>query len=147
MELDKDFNEFVELFIAHDVQFLIIGGYALAAHGFPRATGDLDAWVWASDTNAAKIITALDEFGFADVVITVSDLSREDTVVQLGYPPYRIDILTSIDGLEFTEAWASRVMVRINNMDVPFISRNDLITNKTAVGRPQDIADVHRLTE
>ncbi len=147
MELDKDFNEFVELFIAHDVQFLIIGGYALAAHGFPRATGDLDAWVWASDTNAAKIITALDAFGFADVGITVSDLSREDTVVQLGYPPYRIDILTSIDGLEFTEAWASRVMVRINNMDVPFISRNDLITNKTAVGRPQDIADVHRLTE
>ena len=147
MELDKDFNEFVELFIAHDVQFLIIGGYALAAHGFPRATGDLDAWVWASDTNAAKIITALDAFGFADVGITVSDLSREDTVVQLGYPPYRIDILTSIDGLKFTEAWASRVMVRINNMDVPFISRNDLITNKTAVGRPQDIADVHRLTE
>ena len=147
MELDKDFNEFVELFIAHDVQFLIIGGYALAAHGFPRATGDLDAWVWASDTNAAKIITALDAFGFADVGITVSDLSREDTVVQLGYPPYRIDILTSIDGLEFTEAWGSRVMVRINNMDVPFISRNDLITNKTAVGRPQDIADVHRLTE
>lgn len=147
MELDKDFNEFVELFIAHDVQFLIIGGYALAAHGFPRATGDLDAWVWASDTNAAKIITALDAFGFADVGITVSDLSREDTVVQLGYPPYRIDILTSIDGLEFTEAWASRVMVRINNMDVPFISRNDLITNKTAVGRPQDIADVHRLTK
>ncbi|NQW59888.1 hypothetical protein HQ459_03815 [bacterium] len=147
MELDKDFNEFVELFIAHDVQFLIIGGYALAAHGFPRATGDLDAWVWASDTNAAKIITALDAFGFANVGISVSDFLREDSVVQLGYPPYRIDILTSIDGLEFAEAWASRVMVRINNMDVPFISRDDLITNKTAVGRPQDIADVQRLTE
>ncbi len=147
MELDKDFNECVELFIAHDVQFLIIGGYALAAHGFPRATGDLDAWVWASDTNAAKIITALDAFGFANVGISVSDFLREDSVVQLGYPPYRIDILTSIDGLEFAEAWASRVMVRINNMDVPFISRDDLITNKTAVGRPQDIADVQRLTE
>jgi hypothetical protein len=147
MELDKDFNEFVELFIAHDVQFLIIGGYALAAHGFPRATGDLDAWVWASDSNAAKIITALDAFGFANVGISVSDFLREDSVVQLGYPPYRIDILTSIDGLEFAEAWASRVMVRINNMDVPFISRDDLITNKTAVGRPQDIADVQRLTE
>ncbi len=147
MELDKDFNEFVELFIAHDVQFLIIGGYALAAHGFPRATGDLDAWVWASDTNAAKIITALDAFGFANVGISVSDFLREDSVVQLGYPPYRIDILTSIDGLEFAEAWASRVMVRINDMDVPFISRDDLITNKTAVGRPQDIADVQRLTE
>jgi hypothetical protein len=147
MELDKDFNEFVELFIAHDVQFLIIGGYALAAHGFPRATGDLDAWVWANDANATKIITALTAFGFANVGISVSDFLREDSVVQLGYPPYRIDILTSIDGLEFAEAWASRVMVRINNMDVPFISRDDLITNKTAVGRPQDIADVQRLTE
>jgi hypothetical protein len=147
MELDKDFNEFVELFIAHDVQFLIIGGYALAAHGLPRATGDLDAWVWANDANATKIITALNAFGFANVGISVSDFLREDSVVQLGYPPYRIDILTSIDGLEFTEAWASRVMVRINNMDVPFISRDDLITNKTAVGRPQDIADVQRLTE
>ena len=147
MELDKDFNEFVELFIAHDVQFLIIGGYALAAHGLPRATGDLDAWVWATDANATKIITALNAFGFANVGISVSDFLREDSVVQLGYPPYRIDILTSIDGLEFAEAWASRVMVRINNMDVPFISRDDLITNKTAVGRPQDIADVQRLTE
>ena len=147
MELDKDFNEFVELFIAHDVQFLIIGGYALAAHGLPRATGDLDAWVWATETNATKIITALNAFGFADVGISVGDFSREDSVIQLGFPPYRIDILTSIDGVEFTEAWARRVMVRINNMDVPFISRSDLIINKTAVGRPQDMADVQRLTE
>jgi hypothetical protein len=103
--------------------------------------------VWANDANATKIITALNAFGFANVGISVSDFLREDSVVQLGYPPYRIDILTSIDGLEFAEAWASRVMVRINNMDVPFISRDDLITNKTAVGRPQDIADVQRLTE
>jgi len=102
MELDKDFNEFVELFIAHDVQFLIIGGYALAAHGLPRATGDLDAWVWATETNATKIITALNAFGFADVGISVGDFSK---------------------------------------------SRNDLIINKTAVGRPQDIADVQRLTQ
>jgi len=147
MEMDKDFNEFVELFITHDVQFLIIGGYALAAHGLPRATGDLDAWVWASDENALKIIAALNEFGFGDVGVTVSDFSREDSVVQLGYPPYRIDILTSIDGVEFKDAWDRRILVRVNQSDVPFISRQDLVTNKTAVGRPQDIADVKRLTE
>ena len=147
MEMDKDFNEFVELFITHDVQFLIIGGYALAAHGLPRATGDLDAWVWASDENALKIIAALNEFGFGDVGVTVSDFSRKDSVVQLGYPPYRIDILTSIDGVEFKDAWDRRILVRVNQSDVPFISRQDLVTNKTAVGRPQDIADVKRLTE
>jgi hypothetical protein len=147
MELDKDFSEFVELFIAHDVRFLIIGGYALAAHGLPRATGDLDAWVWISDDNASKIISALNEFGFGDVGVTVSDFSRQDSVVQLGFPPYRIDILTSIDGVEFEDAWSRRIMVQVNHLDVPFISRGDLIVNKTAVGRPQDVADVKRLTE
>jgi len=147
MELDKDFNEFVELFITHNVQFLIIGGYALAAHGLPCATGDLDAWVWASEENAEKIITALNEFGFGDVGVTVSDFSREDSVVQLGFPPYRIDILTSIDGVEFKDAWERRILVRVNQNEVPFISRQDLIANKIAAGRPQDIADVQRLTE
>lgn len=145
MELDKDFNEFVELFITHDVQFLIIGGYALAAHGIPRATGDLDAWVWANTENAKKIIAALNDFGFGDVGVTMSDFSREDSVVQLGFPPYRIDILTSIDGVSFEDAWQRRIVVQVNNNAVPFICKEDLITNKIAVGRPQDIADVKRL--
>jgi hypothetical protein len=147
MELDKDFKEFVELFIAHDVQFLIVGGYALAAHGLPRATGDLDAWVWANEDNARRIIEALDEFGFGEVGVTISDFERADSVVQLGFPPYRIDILTSVDGVSFEAAWANRVVVDIDQMTVPFIGRADLIANKIAAGRPQDIADVQRLTQ
>jgi hypothetical protein len=146
MELDKDFNEFVELFLEHNVRFLIVGGYALAAHGLPRATGDLDAWVWINPENAQNIMRALNAFGFQNLSLTESDFSKEDSIIQLGYPPFRIDILTSIDGVAFDQAWEKKVVVELNGMNVPFIGRDDLITNKKAAGRPQDIADVSRLT-
>ncbi len=146
MKLDKDFNEFVTLFVASDVRFLIVGGYALAAHGVPRATGDLDAWVWINPENAAKVRRALEKFGFSGLGITTDDFSRTDSIVQLGYPPYRIDILTSIDGVEFEAAWDNRLMIDLDGVEVPFISRTDLIVNKRAAGRPQDVADVKRLT-
>lgn len=146
MKLDKDFNEFVTLFVASDVRFLIVGGYALAAHGLPRATGDLDAWVWINPENAAKVRSALEEFGFSGLGITTDDFSRTNSIVQLGYPPYRIDILTSIDGVEFDAAWDNRLMVDLDGVEVPFIGRTDLIVNKRAAGRPQDVADVKRLT-
>ena len=146
MKLDKDFNEFVALFVANDVRFLIVGGYALAAHGLPRATGDLDAWVWVNPENAVKVLSSLEEFGFTGLGITTDDFSRTDSIVQLGYPPYRIDILTSIDGIEFNAAWENRLMVNLDGIEVPFIGRTDLVLNKRAVGRPQDIADVKRLT-
>lgn len=145
MDLDKDFSEFVESFIAHEVRFLIVGGYALAAHGLPRFTGDLDAWVWVDAANSERIVTALKDFGFGDVGITVSDFARENSVVQLGFPPHRIDILTSIDGVKFNDAWDRRVIVSVAHLEIPFISREDLIVNKRTVGRPQDIADVERL--
>ena len=146
MELDKDFNEFVELFLEHNVRFLIVGGYALAAHGLPRATGDLDAWVWVNPENAQNIMRALNAFGFQNLSLTESDFSKEDSIIQLGYPPFRIDILTSIDGVAFDHAWVKKIVVELNGMNVPFIGRDDLITNKKAAGRPQDIADVSRLT-
>ena len=146
MELDKDFNEFVELFLEHNVRFLIVGGYALAAHGLPRATGDLDAWVWIKPENAQNIMRALNAFGFQNLSLTESDFSKEDSIIQLGYPPFRIDILTSIDGVAFDQAWEKKIVVELNGMNVPFIGRDDLITNKKAAGRPQDIADVSRLT-
>jgi hypothetical protein len=146
MELDKDFNEFVELFLEHNVRFLIVGGYALAAHGLPRATGDLDAWVWINPENAQNIMRALNAFGFQNLSLTESDFSKEDSIIQLGYPPFRIDILTSIDGVAFDQAWEKKMVVELNGMNVPFIGRDDLITNKKAAGRPQDIADVSRLT-
>lgn len=146
MELDKDFNEFVELFLEHNVRFLIVGGYALAAHGLPRATGDLDAWVWVNPENAQNIMRALNAFGFQNLSLTESDFSKEDSIIQLGYPPFRIDILTSIDGVAFDPAWEKKVVVELNGMKVPFIGREDLIANKKAAGRPQDLADVSRLT-
>ena len=130
MELDKDFNEFVELFLEHNVRFLIVGGYALAAHGLPRATGDLDAWVWINPENAQNIMRALNAFGFQNLSLTESDFSKEDSIIQLGYPPFRIDILTSIDGVAFDQAWEKKIVVELNGMNVPFIGREDLITNK-----------------
>ncbi len=146
MELDKDFSEFVELFLEHNVRFLIVGGYALAAHGLPRATGDLDAWVWTDSNNAQNIVSALQSFGFSNLSITTEDFIKQDSIVQLGYPPFRIDILTSIDGVDFEQAWNNKFLVELNDREVPFISRDDLIANKKAAGRPQDIADVIRLT-
>ena len=147
MNLDKDFNEFVALFVSNEVRFMVVGGYALAAHGLPRATGDLDTWVWISPQNASNIVTALNEFGFSQAGLSVVDFDHPDSVIQLGYPPHRIDILTSIDGVDFEDAWDRRVLIEIDGQIIPFIGRDDLITNKRAAGRPQDIADVARLTD
>ena len=146
MKLDKDFNEFVELFVAKDVRFLVVGGYALAAHGYPRATDDFDAWVWANSENAEKIVECLAEFGFGSLNLSTDDFTTLDRVVQLGYPPYRIDIITSISGVEFDSAWANRLVVDVDGLQVPFIGRDDLLTNKRATGRPKDLLDVERLT-
>jgi hypothetical protein len=146
VQLDPDFREFVEVFVANDVRFLIVGGFAVAAHGLPRYTGDLDAWIWVSSENASRVVRALEAFGFAGLGLTEDDFTQSDRVVQLGYPPYRIDILTSIEGVEFDEAWSRRVVFELDGVRVPFIGRDDLLTNKRVAGRPQDIADVERLT-
>ena len=146
MKLDKDFNEFVELFVAKDVRFLVVGGYALAAHGYPRATDDFEAWVWANSENAEKIVECLAEFGFGSLNLSTDDFTTLDRVVQLGYPPYRIDIITSISGVEFENAWANRLVVDVDGLQVPFIGRDDLLKNKRATGRPKDLLDVEYLT-
>ena len=145
MQLDKDFKEFVSLLNAHKVQYLIVGGYAVAAHGLPRYTGDFDTWVWLSQQNAQKVVDVLEAFGFGGLGLSVEDFSREDSVVQLGYPPHRIDLLTTLTGLTFEDAWSHRLEVDIDGEIVGFIGREDLISNKRAVGRPQDLADVSRL--
>lgn len=112
MQMDPDFREFVESFNDHEVRYLVVGGYALAAHGLPRATGDLDAWVWVDDDNAERILAALAAFGFGGLGLEASDFDHPDSVVQLGYPPYRIDILTSIDGVDFEDAWERRLSIK-----------------------------------
>lgn len=141
MNFDQDFQEFVELFVAHEVQFLIVGGYALAAHGHPRYTKDLDVWVWIDNENAQRIVAALEAFGFGELGLTAKDFEEPDVMVQLGHEPHRIDIMTYASGLQFAEAYKNRVYVMMGNVQVPFISVDDLRTNKLATGRPRDIAD------
>ena len=145
MRLDQTFKEFIEFLNARDVHYLIVGGYAVGAHGLPRATKDLDVWVLADERNAELLMTALVDFGFGDVGLSASDFTRDDVVVQLGYPPLRIDILTSIDGVTFAEAYPQRVEEQIDGVRMAFIGREQLIVNKRASGRSQDLADADRL--
>jgi hypothetical protein len=141
MELDRDFSEFIASCAAHSVRFLVVGGYAVAAHGHPRFTKDLDVWVWLDEQNADRLVCALADFGFGSLGLTPADFLDEGVVVQLGCPPKRIDILTQVDGVEFDECWPRRFEVEIGGQRVPFLSAEDLVANKKASGRPQDIAD------
>jgi hypothetical protein len=145
MELNPDFQEFLRSFVGHDVRFLIVGGYALAAHGHPRYTKDLDVWVWTDPSNAQRVVEALEEFGFGGLGLTAADFEEPDVVVQLGREPQRIDILTFATGLVFDEAYERRVLVDVGGLDVPFVSVDDLRTNKLATGRLRDQADAAEL--
>jgi len=145
MELNRDFQEFLQSFVTRDVRFLIVGGYALAAHGHPRYTKDLDVWVWADPSNSPRIIDALMDFGFGDLGLVASDFEQPGVVVQLGREPQRIDILTFATGLEFPEAYDRRMLVEVGGIEVPFVSLDDLRANKRAAGRLRDLADLEDL--
>lgn len=141
MELNHDFQEFLRSFVGHDVRFLIVGGYALAAHGHPRYTKDLDVWVWTDPSNAVRVVAALEEFGFGGLGLAAADFEEPDVVVQLGREPQRIDLLTFATGLVFDDAYEHRVLVDVGGLSIPFISIDDLRTNKLATGRLRDAAD------
>ena len=145
MKLNRDFRELLECFAQHDVRYLIVGGWAVAAHGHPRYTKDLDVWVWMDSSNAKSIVAALHEFGFGDLGLTVEDFVTPDTVVQLGYPPNRIDLLTSPSGVDFATCWSSRMDLELDGVLVPFIGLDELKRNKRASGRAQDLADIDAL--
>ncbi len=145
LDLDPDFAEFFECLARHSVRYLVVGGYALAAHGLPRATGDLDVWVMVDPANARNVMQALVDFGFGDVGLSEDDFLGPNQVVQLGYPPYRIDILTAIDGVAFEQAWERRITVASATSELDVIGRDDLIANKLASGRPRDRDDVERI--
>jgi hypothetical protein len=147
METQPDFRELLALFNAHHVEYLIVGGYALAFHGAPRFTGDLDIFVKPDMANAQRILTALAAFGFASVGLTPSDFERPDQVVQLGVPPVRIDLLTSITDVSWDEAWAGRVAGSYGDMPVYYLGREQFIANKRATGRTKDLADLEMLGE
>ncbi|MGQ0734793.1 MAG: hypothetical protein ACT4QD_14210 [Acidobacteriota bacterium] len=132
-------------FIAHRVEFLVVGGYAMAAHGLPRATKDLDLWLRPSADNAARVLQALDTFGAPRQGLSVADLETEGTIYQVGVPPNRVDVITAIDGVQFDGAWIGRADVEIDGLRIPVIGRRELIVNKRTVGRPQDLVDADLL--
>ena len=143
--LNSDFHDILSAFSEEKVEFMLVGAYAVAAHGLPRATGDIDLWIECSSRNADKVWKALQKFGAPLSEFTKQDLITPGTVIQLGIVPRRIDILTQITGVEFAEAQPHRLTVNVDGLDVPVISREHLLKNKRAVGRPQDQADVARL--
>lgn len=147
MELSRDFRELLECFSARNVEYVVVGGYALAHHGAPRFTGDLDIYVRPSPANADRIIAALDDFGFSSVGLARKDFESSGRVVQLGHAPHRVDIMTSIDGVSWKDAWAGRSESRIGNLPVQFIGRKEFIANKKAIGRAKDNADIEALGE
>ena len=143
--LNQDFKEFAELLNSNRVEYLIVGGYALAAYGHPRYTGDLDFWVGTDAANAKSVLNALKEFGFGALGVGLDDLTTPGQVVQLGYPPRRIDLLTGIDGVEFTPCYARRMVVPLDGLNLNFISLQDFKANKRATGRLKDLADLEAL--
>lgn len=142
MRVEKDFKEFIELLNKSGVKYLVIGGFAFAFYAKPRFTKDIDFFVEPSDDNSKKIVTVLKQFGFGSTGLTEVDFQKPGQVIQLGYPPMRIDIVTSVSGVEFGDAWDNRVEGKYGDIACFFISREDLIKNKQASGRPQDTADV-----
>lgn len=147
MEVQQDFRELLELFNVHNVQYVIVGGYALAFHGAPRYTGDIDLFVKPDPKNAKQILTALDKFGFGSAGIEREDLENPDKVIQLGYPPIRIDIITSISGLSWEEAYKDKIKGEYGDIFVYYIGKENLVLNKKASGRKKDLADIEALGE
>jgi hypothetical protein len=144
--VNPDFVDFLAALLAEEARFLVVGAHALAVHGVPRATGDIDVWIERSPENAARVWQA---FGAPAESLGVRqvDFETPDVVVQIGLPPRRIDVLTGVTGLEFDEAWAGRVLHRVGELDVPFLGREALVRNKRASGRFKDLGDLEALGE
>lgn len=143
--LNEDYKEMLQCLSAEDVKFLLVGAYAMAAHGYPRATMDIDLWVRPSPDNAAAVLRALRKFGAPLQGLSLSDLQKDDTVFQIGVAPRRIDILTGASGLHFDEAFARSAPIEIEGLQVRIPSIADLIRNKRASGRTKDLADAEAL--
>lgn len=143
--MNPDFRDILSGFCEEKVEFILVGAYALAVYGFPRATGDIDLWIRCSSENARRVVRALTTFGAPPSGIDEEALRAPDNVLQIGVAPRRIDILTSIDGVDFDDAWRDRTDTEVEGLKVSVIGRRHLVLNKKAVGRPQDMADVARL--
>lgn len=140
-----DFKEFVELLEKNEVAYLIVGGYAVGYHGYPRFTGDLDIWLKVSADNAQKIIKTIDQFGMSSLSLTVADFMTHDNIVQIGFPPLRIDLLSDIDGVTFDECFTNKERVDHDGFVYNIIGYDDLIKNKKASNRGVDKGDIENL--
>lgn len=147
IQLPTDFREFLRLLNIHEIAYLLIGGYAVGYHGFPRSTGDMDIWIASTPENARKIVRALDEFGFSEAGATESLFQQPHKIIRMGNPPLRIEMLTTISGVEFASCYAARVEAEIDGLMVKIINLNDLRTNKLASGRLKDLNDLENIPE
>lgn len=145
MEADANFVEFIGLLNARGVKYLVVGGFAVNYHGYPRFTGDIDLWLWLDPTNLERVVQSLRDFGFGGLGIGVEQLNAPYKVIQLGYEPHRIDLMTTVDGVDFEACYARASTVELDTANAPFISMADLIAAKEATGRPKDIADAAEL--
>ena len=145
--LNRDFKEFIKLLNDNQVHYLVVGGYAVAVHGYPRYTKDMDVWLELSAENAAKILKALDQFGFGSLGLQIEDFLNPNQVVQLGHPPNRIDLILSLQGVDFSLCYQSRIQVSIDDIAVNFIDLENLRKNKKSVARLQDLADLENLSD
>lgn len=147
MKLEKDYEEFIELLNAHKVRYLIVGAYAVSFYARPRNTGDIDFFVGNTPQNVEKLLETIKEFGFAELELDYNDFKDEDTILQLGYEPVRIDIMTGISGVTFEKAYQNRKKAKLGSQEVSFISFDDLLKNKRASDRTKDKADAELLEE
>jgi hypothetical protein len=147
MSANSDFKELLSIFNDKKVSYLVVGGYAVMKYAEPRYTKDIDLWIKANQANAASVFEALRNFGAPLAGLTEDDFAHEGFFYQMGVPPVRVDILMSIPGLSFDEAWERRVAVDLEGISVPFVSKRDLITSKLASGRPQDLIDAELLSQ
>jgi len=145
--LNKDYKEMLQLLLEERVEFMLVGAYAMGAHGYPRATGDIDIWVEASKSNAPKVINALQKFGAPLAQVSLQDFSHEGTVFQIGVAPRRIDIITKISGVTYQEANQDKIIVNVEGLNIPVISLDKFVKNKLASGRDKDTIDVKYLME
>lgn len=143
--LNQHFQEFIELLAKNNVRYLIVGGYAVGLHGFPRYTGDIDDFIAVSEENARMVFKTFADFGFGDLGLTESDFLEEEIVVEIGREPLKIQVLTGIDGVTFEECWNERIEVRLSGSKVPFIGIESLLRNKEASSRAKDKIDLEEL--
>jgi predicted nucleotidyltransferase len=145
INLQADFLDFIKLCNEHEVKYLIIGGFAVSIHGFPRYTKDMDICIEMSNENAEKIIMVIEKFGFKSLKLEREDFLKKEFITQLGHEPVRIDIINHLECVTFNEAWNNKKVVKVENVPVNFIGFDELIKVKTNAGRPQDLVDVMKL--